>query len=134
MLPSHVTAMIPIVLFPFWGISVSVFVYASLANVHFPFGLSQNSETVCSKYLSSTNMMYVGGLMLSVAVQHSQLHKRLALTIINSIGCNLKRIHFSIMLSSSLLSMWLPNAAAASMMCPIAGSILNELELVNLLM
>lgn len=133
MMPIQVTAMLPIVLFPFWGISVRDFVPTILNTVHFHFLLSQSSETVCSKYLSSTNMMFVGGIMLSIAVQSSQLHRRLALTIINSIGCNLKRIHFSIMLSTSLLAMWLPNAAAASMMCPIAGTILNELELVNLL-
>lgn len=107
-LPLPVTALIPMVLFPLMGV------------------LDSDRTSLC--YLKETNMMFVGGLMIAIAVEHCNLHKRTALWVILKIGCSPRKLIFGLMMVSMFVSMWISNTAAIAMMCPIMEAVLKEME------
>lgn len=107
-LPIAVTSMLPIVLFPLTGA-------LSLKETGVAFG---------DKYI----FLYIGGFILSIAIEKWQLHKRIALTIIKSIGSNSSRIVLGFMLATAFMSMWISNTATAVMMMPIGMAIVKQFE------
>lgn len=72
--------------------------------------------------------MLLGGLTVAIAIETSQLHRRIALGTLKVIGSSPRRLMFGFMLISWFLSMWIANTAAAAMMIPIVLAVLEELE------
>ncbi|CAG9831667.1 unnamed protein product [Diabrotica balteata] len=107
-LPLPVTSLIPMVLFPLMGI------------------LDSDQTSLC--YLKETNMMFVGGLIIAIAVEHCNLHKRVALYVIRLVGCSPRRLNIGLCSVTMLVSMWISNTAAAAMMIPIIEATLAALE------
>ncbi|XP_037906790.1 protein I'm not dead yet-like [Hermetia illucens] len=107
-LPLAVTSMIPIVMFPCLGI------------------LDTNRTTMC--YFKETNVMFIGGLILALAIEFCNLHNRIALKVISIVGCSQPRLNLGLMSVTMFVSMWISNTAATAMMCPIIVAILEELE------
>lgn len=56
-----------------------------------------DSDKVSLCYLKETNMMFVGGLIIALAVEHCNLHRRVALHVIKMVSTNdnLNRINNS---------------------------------------
>ncbi|WGK65076.1 SLC13 family permease [Croceiramulus getboli] len=106
--PMAVTALLPIVLFPLTG------------------GLDI-SETTAS-YGHKFIFLFLGGFMIAIAMQKWNLHKRIALHIINLLGTGIQRIILGFMLATAFLSMWISNTATTVMMLPIAMAIIAQLE------
>ena len=70
-------------------------------------------------YMRATNFMMLGGLMLAACVEHSGLHRRIALRIVLMMGTSPKMAMFGFMLTTAIVSMFISNAATTAMMLPI---------------
>ncbi len=66
--------------------------------------------------------------MLAIAIERWNLHKRIALTIINIIGTNIKSIILGFMIATAFMSMWISNTATSIMMLPIGMAIISQLK------
>ncbi len=106
--PISVTALLPIVLFPLTG----------------ALDLSTTTASYGHKYI----FLYMGGFLLAIAIEKWNLHKRMALSIIQLIGTNVYNIILGFMVATAFLSMWISNTATAVMMLPIGMSIVAQLK------
>ena len=106
--PVAVTALLPIFLLPILDVTT----------------ISQATQP----YANPLIFLFMGGFFIAIAMEKSNLHRRIALTIINYMGINPKSIILGFVISSAFLSMWISNTATALMMLPIALSILSITE------
>ncbi|XP_077508333.1 Na(+)/citrate cotransporter-like [Amblyomma americanum] len=106
-IPLAVTALMPLVLFPLFGV------------------LTTTKTT--SLYFNNIGFVLFGSLAVAAAVETSRLHQRLALKSLLGIGTSTRRILLGFMLVTMFMSMWIPNTASASIMAPIAVAVLNQL-------
>ncbi|XP_041521023.1 solute carrier family 13 member 2 [Microtus oregoni] len=107
-LPLAVTGLFPIVLFPLMGI--------------------MDASEVGIEYLNDTNVLFIGGMMVAVSVEHWKLHKRIALRVLLIIGVRPALLLLGFMLVTAFLSMWISNTATTAMMVPIGHAVLEQLQ------
>jgi sodium-dependent dicarboxylate transporter 2/3/5 len=104
-LPPFVTALMPLVLFPFLGVM-------DFSNAAAPFA-------------HRLIFLFLGGFLLALAIEKWDLHKRIALHVLLAMGVRAKAIVLGFMVATAFLSMWMTNTATTLMMLPIAVSILS---------
>ncbi|WP_179352190.1 SLC13 family permease [Winogradskyella vidalii] len=103
-----VTALLPIVLFPLSG-GISI---------------AETTASYGHKYI----FLFLGGFVLAIAIEKWNLHKRIALNIINFVGTNVTKIILGFMVATALLSMWISNTASAVMILPVGMAIVLQLQ------
>ncbi|MBN7810862.1 DASS family sodium-coupled anion symporter [Algoriphagus sp. H41] len=107
-LPIAGTALLPLILMP-------------------TMGLLKISD-VSANYMHPTVMLYMGGFLLATAIEKWDLHRRIALNIINLLGTNLRTVVLGFILATGFLSMWISNSATALMMLPIGLAVVTQFK------
>ncbi|MGS2725976.1 SLC13 family permease [Psychroserpens sp. BH13MA-6] len=107
-IPIAITALLPIILFPLSG----------------GLDLPATTSAFGHKYV----FLYLGGFIIAIAIEKWNLHRRIALNIINIIGSDVKKIILGFMLATAFLSMWISNTATSVMMLPIGIAIIKQLK------
>lgn len=110
-LPIPVTSLLPIVLFPITGVM-------GVANATAP-------------YADPIVFLLLGGFLIALAIERWNLHHRLSLVIISTVGTSGRALVLGFMAATAFLSMWISNTATAMMMVPIAAAVIVELTAVG---
>lgn len=84
--------------------------------------------SVSANYMHPTVMLYMGGFLLATGIEKWNLHRRIALNIINLLGTDLRRIVLGFILATGILSMWISNSATSLMMLPIGLAVVNQFK------
>ncbi|KZN56917.1 anion transporter [Pseudoalteromonas luteoviolacea CPMOR-2] len=106
--PIPVTSLVPLLAVPLVGIN--------------------DIKSTSSAYAHPLIFLFLGGFLISIAMEKSQLHKRIALKTMLKSGTNPKYQILAMMLVSGFLSMWINNTATTLMLLPIALSVIHVLQ------
>ncbi|MBA3664332.1 MAG: SLC13/DASS family transporter [Bacteroidetes bacterium] len=101
-----VTALIPVLMLPAFGIS--------------------DCKTVSQQYSDSIIFLFIGGFMLAFAIEKWNFHKRIALKILSLVGHNPATILLGVMLSTYLISNWISNTATTMMLFSAVLALIHE--------
>ncbi|EEF30783.1 tonoplast dicarboxylate transporter [Ricinus communis] len=108
--PMPITSMTPLFLFPLFGIA--------------------SADHVAKSFMDDVISLVLGSFILALAVEHYNIHRRLALNI-TQLFCgeplNPPLLLLGICATTAFVSMWMHNVAAAVMMMPVATGILQRL-------
>ena len=102
-IPVPVTALLPLVVFEPLGI-------ATLRDAAIP-------------YANPIIYLFLGGFMLALALERWNLHRRIALAILDRTGTDGRRLIGGFMLVCAMLSMWMTNTSTTMMLLPIVLSV-----------
>ena len=100
----RVTALLPIALFPLFGIT--------------------SIKQAAAPYASDIIFLFLGGFIIAAAIQRWGLDRRFALAILRSVGDSPSRIIGGFMLAAAFLSAFISNTATTAMMLPIGLSVI----------
>lgn len=103
--PIAVTALLPIVLFPLFGIATPA--------------------RTTAPYASDVIFLFLGGFLLAAAIQRWGLDRRIAMRTLALMGTRTDRIVLGLMLATAFMSMWVSNTATAAMMVPIGLAVMK---------
>jgi sodium-dependent dicarboxylate transporter 2/3/5 len=107
-IPIPVTSLIPLAIFPLVGVL--------------------DVDQVGAAYGDPLVLLMMGGFMLSMAMERSGAHRRIALNMVHAFGGDSggRRLVFGFMAASAFLSMWISNAATTLMLLPIISAVMEK--------
>jgi sodium-dependent dicarboxylate transporter 2/3/5 len=119
-----------VLLMTIWWITAAIPIYATafLPLALFPLLKVLPAGETAVNYGHNYVLMMLAGFILAKAIETQNLHKRIALVLINAFGTSRKKIILSIMMATAFISMWIANVTAALLMLPISLAIIMKEE------
>lgn len=105
--PLALTALLPLVFFPFFGIATG--------------------KEVSAQYFNSIIFLFIGGFLIAQAMENSGLHKRIALNMLARLHASPLQLALGFSIATAFLSMWISNTATTMLMVTIALPLLQRL-------
>ncbi|XP_073687818.1 solute carrier family 13 member 1 [Garra rufa] len=105
-LPLSVTALIPALLFPLFGI--------------------MKSSQVAGVYFKDFHLLLLGVICLATSIEKWGLHRRIALRLVTGLGVNPGMLMLGFMVGCAFLSMWLSNTSTVAMVMPIVEAVIQQ--------
>ncbi len=106
--PIAATALLPLVVFPLLDI----------ASIH----------DTARPYSNKVIYLFLGGFIVALAMQRWNLHRRIALNVLQVVGGNGRSLIGGFMIASAVISMWVMNTSTTMMLLPIAVSIIGVIH------
>ncbi|XP_022620255.1 solute carrier family 13 member 1 [Seriola dumerili] len=106
-IPLSMTAMLPAILFPMFGI--------------------MKSSGVAKEYFKDFHFLLVGVICLATSIEKWGLHRRIALRLVTMVGVNPAWLMLGFMSGCAFLSMWVQNTSAVMMVMPIVEAVLQQI-------
>ncbi|MEQ1803572.1 MAG: DASS family sodium-coupled anion symporter [Gammaproteobacteria bacterium] len=106
-IPVYVTALLPLAVFPLLG--------------------TATVEVAAGAYGDPLIFLFFGGFILALALERWGLHRRVALTVLRSVGSRPDYIVGAFMGITAFISLWVTNTATTLMMLPVALSVADTL-------
>ena len=107
-IPVPVTALLPLVAFA-------------------PLGVATIREAA-APYANPTIFLFLGGFMMALAIERWNLHRRIALAILDRTGTDGRRLIGGFMIVCAGLSMWMTNTSTTLMLLPIVLSVISVIR------
>lgn len=119
-----------LVLMAYWWMteSVNIFITSLLPVMLFPLLGIMSIESVAPQYMKDVMFLYIGGFVLTYAIERWDLHKRISLRILLKSGTSPSRILFGFSIATYVISMWLNNTSTTLMMLPVALAVIHQLH------
>ncbi len=105
--PLALTALIPLVCFPLFGIATG--------------------KAIAPHYVNSIIFLFIGGFLIAQAMENTGLHKRIALNMLSRLHASPLQLAMGFSVSTAFLSMWISNTATTMLMVTIALPLLHRL-------
>lgn len=106
-IPVYVTALLPLGTFPLLG--------------------TATAAEAASAYGDPLIFLFFGGFILALALERWGLHRRVAFTVLRSVGSRPDYIVGAFMAITAFISLWVTNTATTLMMLPVALSVVDTL-------
>ena len=106
--PVAVTALIPLALFPIFGIT--------------------DIQSAAMPYSNKIIYLFLGGFLIATAIQKWDLHKRIALIVLQFAGSKGSSLVGGFMITSALISMWVMNTSTTIMLLPIGLAVITVVK------
>ncbi|XP_068943211.1 solute carrier family 13 member 1 [Petaurus breviceps papuanus] len=106
-LPLSITALLPGLMFPLFGI--------------------MPSKDAAAAYFKDFHLLLIGVICLATSIEKWNLHKRIALRMVMMVGVNPAWLTLGFMISTAFLSMWLSNTSTTAMVMPIVEAVAQQI-------
>ena len=107
-IPMAATSLLPVALFPLLGI--------------------QSAKETARAFMEDSLFLYMGGMLIALAIERWGLHRRMALSIVSLVGVRPRRLVIGFAVATFGLSMWISNTATTMLMLPIVTALLRVMD------
>jgi sodium-dependent dicarboxylate transporter 2/3/5 len=123
------TAAIAVLMAIWWATeAVPIAVTALLPVACFPMVGAVNMVDATAPYANKVIYLFLGGFVVAFAMQRWNLHRRIALNVLQHVGGSGRLLVGGFLFSSALISMWVMNTSTAMMLTPVAISVIGVIH------